>query len=149
MFEIPREGDFNSSEGRIESVLKTILQIGQMNESLIIGSMTVLGAALSGCATSPVELMRAPPDMVHISEKSPHLVARCIDSKWEDTRVLWGSNYVDSKQIDAGIRVTQRVGGDLHFVALVVEQDIGSQTQLWTYKTIGRLKQLDDVKRCQ
>jgi hypothetical protein len=114
-----------------------------------IGGMTVLGTALSGCATSPVELMKSPPDMVHTSDKSPHLVARCIDSRWEDARVLGGSNYVDTKQVDAGIRVTQRLGGDLHFVALVAEQDAGSQTQLWTYRTIGRLKQLDDVKRCQ
>lgn len=114
-----------------------------------ISSMTVLGTALSGCGTSPVELMKAPPDMVHTSEKAPHLVARCIDSKWEDARVLGGSNYVDTKQVDAGLRVTQRIGGDLHLVALVAEQDMGSQTQLWTYRTLGRLKQFDDVKRCQ
>lgn len=114
-----------------------------------IGSMAVLGAALSGCATSPVELMRSTPYMVYTSEKSPHLVARCIDSKWEDARVLWGSNYVDTKQVDAGVRVTQRIDGDLHLVVLVAEQDMGSQTQLWTYRTIGRLKQFDDVKRCQ
>lgn len=87
--------------------------------------------------------------MVHTSEKSPHLVARCIDSKWENARVIGGANDVDTKQVDAGIRVTQRFGGDLHFVALVAEQNTGSQTQLWTHKTFGRLKQLDDVKRCQ
>jgi hypothetical protein len=121
-----------------------------MNVSLQkIGSMTVLGAVLLGCATSPVDLMKSTPDMLHSSEKSANLVARCIDSKWEDSRVLWGSNHVDTKQVDAGIRVTQRVGGDLHFVALIAEQGMGSQTQLWTHKTIGRLKQLDDVKRCQ
>lgn len=114
-----------------------------------LGSVTVLVTALSGCATSPVELMKTPPDMVHASEKSPHLVARCIDRKWEETHVLGGANDVNTKQVDAGIRVTQRFGGDLHFVVLVAEQNTGSQTQLWTYKTIGRQKQLEDVKRCQ
>lgn len=114
-----------------------------------LSGMTLLGTALSGCGTSPVELMKAPPDMVHSSEKSPHQVARCIDSQWEDARVLGGSNYVDTKQVDAGLRVSQRIGGDLHLVALVAEQNTGSQTQLWTYRTIGRLKQVDDVKRCQ
>lgn len=111
--------------------------------------MTVLGATLSGCTTSPVELMRTTPDLVHTSAKSPQLVARCIDSKWEDTRVLWGSNHVDTKEVDTGIRVTQRLGGDLHFVALVAAHETGSQTRLWTYKTMGRFKQVDDIKRCQ
>lgn len=115
----------------------------------IISSMTVLGATLSGCTTSPVELMRTTPDLVHTSAKSPQLVARCIDSKWEDARVLRGSNHVDTKEVDTGIRVTQRLGGDLHFVALVAAHETGSQTRLWTYKTMGRFKQVDDIKRCQ
>ena len=105
--------------------------------------------ALSGCATGPIQLMQEPPDVVNSSDKPPDVVAKCIDSKWEEIRVLGGSNIVDVKNTDAGTRITQRFADNLHFVALVTARGTGSKTQIWTQKAIGMSKQLKDAAGCQ
>jgi len=95
-----------------------------------------LGTALSGCATGPVQLMQDAPDVVHTSDKTVESVARCIDKKWEEVRVIGGANIVDVKNSEAGTRVTQRFGDTVHFVALVSPRGTGSRTQVWTQKAI-------------
>ena len=106
-------------------------------------------ALLVGCSVGPAQLMQDTPDIVHTSDKTPELVANCIDKKWEEIRVLGGPNIVDVKSNESGIRVTQRFGETVHFVALISKRGTGSRTQLWTQKAIGLSKQRDDVVLCQ
>lgn len=117
-----------------------------LNVMCLASVFTVL---LAGCSTSPKELMASTPDVVHSSEKSAAAVARCIDSKWEETRVIGGSPYVDTKQADSGLRVSMRLGDKLHYLALVSDRGTGSKTQLWTYMVVGGSKAKDDVTACQ
>jgi len=117
-------------------------------KTLLSLTATLLVAA---CASSPAELVATPPEMVHSSDKTAEAVAKCIDAKWEMTKVFGGTASVETKQTEAGIRITQRTGGDPHFVALVTPRANGSRTQLWKQKVlaIGRIPQVDDVVSCQ
>ena len=92
--------------------------------------------------------MQDPNEVFHVSDKSADSVSKCIDKKWEEIKVFGGANVVDVKNTEVGIRVTQRFGDTVHFIALVSARGTGSKTQVWSQKTIGAKKQFDDVLLC-
>lgn len=108
-------------------------------------------ALLFGCASSPTELVASTPDLADTSDKPADLVARCIDTKWEATKAFGGNNIVELKTVEGGIRVSQRFGNNLHFLAVVSARGNGSRSQVWKQKVlaVGRIPQLNDVASCQ
>jgi hypothetical protein len=70
---------------------------------------------LAGCASSPSDLLKNPPDLSLASTKDAKVVAECIFAKWEDT----AGGVATQRETEAGFRVLYIRASELGHMAEV------------------------------
>ena len=132
---------------------RSILYLSHTKVNMRIFLSIISTSMIAGCAISltPKQLIESGPENVYTSDLSSKVVAQCIVSKWEETRVIGGGAVANLRETDDGHRVTLHIGTDLQYLADISKTKTGSKTKLYVGRilSLGSNPQVGQVASCQ